>query len=256
MKAKTLKAMSDHALAEYPRESCGLVLRQGTKEKYWPCLNSAASPSQHFSISPEEYAQAEDAGEVVAVVHSHPDVSVMPSEGDLASCEATGLEWVIVRVDLDIMTNQVSVIETYSWRPNGWQAPLVGRSFHYGTLDCWSLVRDWYREELGEELCDFHRGHDNWWNDMDSDFSPYESQANYDKAGLEKVTDGTLLRGDMIFMQVRSRAGKPNHVGVLVDDQHGIMLHHLYGALSDRVIYGGYWQETTRFVLRKKKAPK
>jgi hypothetical protein len=30
------------------------------------------------------------------------------------------------------------------------------------------------------------------------------------------------------------------------------MLHHLYGRLSERVVYGGHWQEITRAVLRHK----
>ncbi|MEG1734013.1 MAG: phage tail protein, partial [Comamonas sp.] len=30
------------------------------------------------------------------------------------------------------------------------------------------------------------------------------------------------------------------------------MLQHLYGRLSERVVYGGYWQECTRAVVRHK----
>ena len=28
------------------------------------------------------------------------------------------------------------------------------------------------------------------------------------------------------------------------------MLHHLYGRDSERVVYGGFWRESTRAVLR------
>lgn len=52
--------------------------------------------------------------------------------------------------------------------------------------------------------------------------------------------------GDVIVMQVR--APVPNHAGVYIGD--GLMLHHLYNRLSSRDVYGGYWQECTRIVLR------
>jgi len=50
----------------------------------------------------------------------------------------------------------------------------------------------------------------------------------------------------VIVMQVR--APVPNHAGVYIGD--GLMLHHLYNRLSSRDVYGGYWQECTRIVLR------
>jgi hypothetical protein len=40
----------------------------------------------------------------------------------------------------------------------------------------------------------------------------------------------------MVIMQVQ--ADKWNHAGILLE---GNMLHHLYGHLSKRVPYGGYW---------------
>jgi len=53
-------------------------------------------------------------------------------------------------------------------------------------------------------------------------------------------------------MQVQSKNGVPNHAGVYLGD--GIMLHHLYGRLSSRDVYGGYWREVTRLTLRHESA--
>lgn len=39
-----------------------------------------------------------------------------------------------------------------------------------------------------------------------------------------------------------------NHAGILLGD--GMMLPHLYGKLSQRIPYGGYWQERTMKVIR------
>lgn len=49
-------------------------------------------------------------------------------------------------------------------------------------------------------------------------------------------------------MQVQ--ADKWNHAGILLEGN--MLLHHLYGHLSQRVPYGGYWQERTMKVLRYK----
>jgi len=39
---------------------------------------------------------------------------------------------------------------------------LVGREWSHGVLDCYALVRDWFRAERGVELPNFVR-FDDWW---------------------------------------------------------------------------------------------
>lgn len=249
---KMFREAEAHAIAEYPRESCGLVVDAKGGLRYHACENTATSPSQHFRIRGEDWIAASKLGKVVGVVHSHPDGAAKPSEGDLAACEATAVPWHILAVHAD-ENREIAVVDRYSWQPDGFKAPLVGRSFHYGVLDCWTLARDWYREERGIDMPDVDHGPDDWWEDTESDFSPYEDESNYEKCGLVRLPLGTDLKeGDLIVMQVRSKSSKPNHVGILIDAERGIMLHHLYHALSERTVYGGYWREVTRFILRRK----
>ncbi|HHA1867366.1 TPA: terminase family protein [Enterobacter hormaechei subsp. xiangfangensis] len=58
--------------------------------------------------------------------------------------------------------------------------------------------------------------------------------------------DGPPKPGDMVIMQVQ--ADKWNHAGILLEGN--MLLHHLYGHLSQRVPYGGYWQERTMKIVR------
>lgn len=239
MTPETMASVHAHALEEYPREACGLVVIVKGRERYWPCRNIASTPSDHFTLEAEDYAVAEDAGEVVMVVHSHPDVAERPSEGDRVACEASGLPWLIISVmPGPVVAGQAQIA------PSGFQAPLVGRTFQHGILDCWSLCRDWYAQEMGVMLPNPRRL-DNWWDDGHSDlYGSDELRA----AGFVPVTIDDIRRGDLILMQIRSRNLVPNHAGIYLGD--GLMLHHMHGRLSSRDVFGGYWLENLRAVMR------
>ena len=42
------------------------------KERYFPCRNLSMTDHQCFIIDPEDYVKADNTGEIVGVVHSHP----------------------------------------------------------------------------------------------------------------------------------------------------------------------------------------
>lgn len=50
--------MRQHAEAQYPEEACGLLIRTDNGRVYWPCLNAAASASEHFVISRNAWCEA------------------------------------------------------------------------------------------------------------------------------------------------------------------------------------------------------
>lgn len=87
----------EHAMNALPREACGLVVAANGCEVYWPCRNLAVDRDE-FLLHPEDYAAADLAGEILAIVHSHPYAPPMPSEFDLAACAASGLPWHVVSV--------------------------------------------------------------------------------------------------------------------------------------------------------------
>ncbi|MDP5467004.1 C40 family peptidase, partial [Pseudomonas aeruginosa] len=142
-----LSAVQKHAAAEYPRECCGLIIRSGRSQRYVPCENTAADAGEEFRIAPEAYAEAEDQGEIVAVVHSHPDATSRPSAADVAMCNASGLTWHI----LSWPEGDLRTIEPVD------QVPLLGRAFVHGVQDCWQVCADWYQREWGIEFPHFER---------------------------------------------------------------------------------------------------
>lgn len=255
MRAAIKRAIEAHALADYPREACGLIVAMGDKQRYVACRN-AAEDDQDFHLPAEDYAKAEDIGQVIAVVHSHVDRDAQPSESDLVSCEATGLPWHIVSVGQDAGDSAPTVRGWHSFEPTGYQAPLVGRTFHHGSLDCYGVIRDFYQRELGIFLPDFERP-DDWWAKPELGELYLD---NLEVAGFVQVSDGPKY-GDMILMQYRS--DRTNHGGVYLGDAvlktqpdlspiPNAMLHHAMPRLSERVAYGGFWADITRMIVRHK----
>lgn len=91
---KQLKAdIISHALDCYPAECCGVIVN----DNYLPCTNTATGNEQ-FILCPKDFAKAESIGEIQAVVHSHPDGGVLPSDLDKLQIELHGVPWVIVAV--------------------------------------------------------------------------------------------------------------------------------------------------------------
>lgn len=244
-----------HADQSFPNECCGVVIKnqQGVRE-YIPCRNEAKTKSEHFVMNSEDYCAAEDQGEIIAIVHSHPNASASPSMADKVNCEANGIPWLILS----------SPNVGHEWiTPNqAFTAPLLGREFNHGTLDCWALCRDFYLREWGLDLPNYERS-DLWWENGDNP-SLYEQL--YKEAGFYKVPKTELQYGDMLVMQI-GRAVHPNHAAIYLGDNpyfeseetpkvigNTLFIHHMYGRMSERLVYGNTWLDRTIFVLRHKEA--
>jgi len=87
----------NHALEVYPEECCGLLLDVDGVETYWKCKNiSGTYKEKSFVIDPLDYADGEDQGEVLAIVHSHPDGELIFSHADRMACKYLDLPFYLV----------------------------------------------------------------------------------------------------------------------------------------------------------------
>lgn len=235
-----------HALRDYPREACGLVVIAKGRQRYRPCPNTDGDGRQGFRIAAEDWAAAEDAGEIIAVVHSHPDAPARPSEHDRVVCETLGLPWYIVSVrGLDDGSQHEWefpwVAEWGSIAPSGYAAPLVGRQYSWGVLDCYSLIRDWYQRERGITLPDFDREFEFWKRGLNT-YVDNIAAAGFRPLGAHE----DWAAGDVFLCRMRSDV--PNHGGLYIGD--GMVLHHMMGRLSSRDVWGGYLADTCTHRLR------
>jgi proteasome lid subunit RPN8/RPN11 len=223
--------MLKHVFEEAPKEACGLVV-QG---QYWPCKNIHPEPEKYFTICPKDYIKASNKGDIEAFFHSHTSGFNKFSTSDVATCKATNTPWVMYCTDTD---------DWHYADPTG-NAPYIGRQWHYGIHDCYSLLKDFLFREFDIELDDFPRGEEQEWSSPAWDMF----EQNFASQGFRQCTSSPQ-RGDMILMQLQ--AARPNHVGVMADEQTGVFYHHLLDRLSEANVYGGYWKKATCKILRHK----
>lgn len=218
----------EHLLDCYPEEGCGILLNKRGKVVWIPCKNEAEDKLNNFKIPAEDYIKATLQGDIYAIVHSHPDSDKGPSENDIASSNFLGVPYIVFTLP---------EIQKFTHNPIKKSNPLLGRTYDFGTNDCYSLVRDYYREKLNIELSAINF-EDNWWNKGLNYFDDL-----YEAFGWYEVE--TPQEHDMIIFSVLSNI--PNHCGVYLGE--GLFLHHAENRLSCREsIYSGWSKHITRYI--------
>jgi len=225
--------MIEDAKVNYPAEICGVIVNGGNKAKYFKCKNIAPNPEDEFVIDPMDYIRASQQGDIIAIVHSHPD-NTRISNADREGCNKSGIPWTIVDATSGTYTNYYP--EKYVNRP------FIGRPFIHGILDCYALVKDYYKKELNIELEEYYRP-EAWWEDRETNL--YLDNAF--SAGFIKIESKDLRKGDIVLMKLRSPR-HPNHAAIYMGD--GTIMHHVAGRLSKVDPYGGYWLSATHSLWR------
>ena len=216
-----------HAKEQDPRESVGVLIVIKGKEQYYPCNNLSTYSQQCFILDPEDYVKADALGEITAIVHSHPVTPPSPSQADKVSCEQSGLKWHIVNPKT----------ETWGYcEPTGYKPPLIGRQWVWGVTDCWSLVRDYYKEQHNIELLDYQRP------TTPQDFLDNPLFEQYaERTGFRQLNkDEKLQKGDVLLMSILHPT--LNHVAIFLGDD---ILHHLADRLSTREPYNEWLLKCT-----------
>jgi len=234
-----LTFIQEEGARQYPNEACGLVVRVGKKSIPVACKNVAENPRMHFVMDVVDYAKASDIGEVIGVWHTHVEIPPKPSDADKMGCENSDMPWYIVSVfkaEEGFAFSDMEVVE-----PSGFELDYLERPYAFGALDCWSLVRDFYRREFNIKLGDYPRI-EKFWAEGYNFFGE-----NWKNEGFRQLTDGEEPRtGDLFLIQTDGKF--PNHIAIYLGNE--IILHHCHGRLSRRDIYGGYWQKHTTHHLR------
>jgi proteasome lid subunit RPN8/RPN11 len=223
-----------HAFDCLPAEACGLLAVIKGKETYWPCKNLGDSSFEFFIIDPDDWAECEDTGEIIGVIHSHPIGSAQASETDKAACEHIGFPYYIYSV------------EQKNWsqlEPLGWETPsLIGRSFIWGKHDCWSIISDWYLETKNIKLMKWKRP---------KTLKEFTKNPEFEEAlplggFVKQKTFNDIKEGDVLLFE--SVTGNLDHVAVYIGDN--MILNHCIKTLSCRELFDLRYQQALRGVYR------
>ena len=222
-----------HAEECMPKESCGLLAIIKGGKTYWPCKNIAESGFEYFVIDPDDWAECEDTGEIIGVVHSHPKDPAIPSDNDKASCEHLDLPWYIYSP----LTK-----DWVSFEPSGWKPPsLLGRTFVFGLYDCWSLITDWYKKNKNVNIPYTQRP-----KTLKQFMKNPLFEETLPSLGFKEINKDNIEKGDVLLM--KSSRNVLGHAALYIGDQ--TILHHAIGKLSCREQFDLHFQNATKKVYR------
>ena len=220
---KVLKAFEAHTLKEYPNEACGLQV----SGEYVPCKNIHETPLTSFRIDPKDIIAAEATGTIEAVLHSHPynplDKGVFanyadpkwPSVADQIQFNAGKEPWVIVSTDGTGISEPVIMDDNDP-------APLLEREFIWAVQDCYSLMRDYYKERCNITLPNYPREW-NWWGKGEDQF-----MERFAEEGFKRITYEQADINDICIFKNDSNVA--NHCGII--SGHNELMQQGVGSLS------------------------
>ena len=118
MDGKLHNEIISYSKSKEPQESCGFVVLVGSEKVFIPCENASEDKENHFEISPEDYIAASEKGEVLALVHSHPQGEPKLSQADLQTQLYSQLDFWLV------YDEQIHIFPKIPF--------LIGRDFKHG----------------------------------------------------------------------------------------------------------------------------
>lgn len=197
-----------HALEDYPREACGLVV----DGRYIRVPNISRDPVNQFILDPRVYGMYD--GHIQAVFHSHPDGDECPTEADMRSQMTAGVPWIIAP------TKGRNVGEIFEFGIRDPERSLIGRKFRHGVDDCYSLMRDGYKHYLNIDLAEFPRSW-GWWRLKDYDMY----SQNFASQGFRILeANESPQKYDALLVALGSAFHKANHAILYLGNGEG--LHH------------------------------
>lgn len=167
------------------------------------CSNESQDKKHYFSINPIDYKLASQMGRIKAVFHSHVNDNPDFSPFDYQQSTGHNLEFWLYDIKTDSFKTLQPTKHKYS--------KYIGKEFIEGQMDCFSLVRDFYKHELGIDI-------PNFFSDRAKNFKQIQIEAktnNYflDLARQAYFTQVTHLENfDILFFSFDNRI----HMGIFL----------------------------------------
>lgn len=119
----------------------------------------------------------------------------------------------------------------------------IGKKFNYGKVDCYSLIREFYKDEFGLELTDYARP-DYWWNNGGNLYMD-----NFRNEGFRLLGDNEELQyGDVLLIALGCSVA--SHGAIYIGNN--LILQHCQNHISSIDRYMGVFKDRTLAKVRHK----
>lgn len=200
------------------------------------CKNVSNNPKHHFLVSQDDYETARKTGKIVGFWHSHALPSDGESLGDVAISEKLNINAIVYKIPED---------EFIEYEPVGLEIPYEGRGYFPGVLDCGELCVDYYKRELNVEIrCSKEMTKLRCFG---PDFLGNKEglKISLETQGFQTVNN--LKEHDLILIKP-DNSQIATHIMIYLGKNK--ILHHPLDDLSEISIYGRYWKERTKYIMR------
>lgn len=234
MLSNTLKSqIKDYSKHLIPNEGCGLLI--DVAEKYltfFPCKNTSEEPTKHFLLDQRDYLKASKCGSVKALVHSQPHSDF----SELDKLNSAGHN--IYSIVYCWLNDEFFCLDPRNLELNKY----VGKEFCIGKSDCFSLIREYYKNELNIEIFDYPRK-DGWYQE-----NPKIIRQQYQTQGFIAIDIADIKKNDVIMFAFTS--AEPMHFALYLGGNQ--ILHHERNLLSNIEFLSESYKKKIIMVVRHK----
>lgn len=208
-------------------ESCGLIYQINNKIKVYPCKNLSSDPRKNFLIDPYDYELCNTKGKIIACYHSHHKEGSFSYE-DIKQSYKNNLSYLLYNIKKDCF---------YYFDPIKYSnyKKYIGLDFSFGHRDCFSLVLDFYRNELNINIYDPASNRELKYNPPINnlicdrvDFKKWIEDSDLISLETDNIKDFKVY--DMLVFD-GFRTGEPTHFGLFLEND--MLLHHKYNQKSE-----------------------
>jgi proteasome lid subunit RPN8/RPN11 len=209
-----LFAAIKHSRRNSEAETCGLFLYKENYSDYeFRSLENEFQFDPHFfSIKNKDFYPHLFSNNIICLFHSHPHCSEHLSDLDIEVSRSLGLPSLVY----SLQTKEFNLYYPESYKPR----PLIGRVFIPFFQDCVIFVKDYYKLELGIDLCAFI----SCW--ARKKHNPNKALLSVINEHFNEVNNSTLLKGDLLVFHPQDT--RLFHLAVY-HENHKIFHHPLSG---------------------------
>lgn len=215
-----------HSIQNINEESCGLVFQKDDILYYLGAKNIAENRKNNFAIDPYAYLHAATTGKVIACFHSHIKNTSF-SWSDINNSFKLNLPYYLYNIKQDSMS-YFSPSECKNYKK------YLYLKFDYGKNDCFSLIRNFYKNELDIEMSDPAQDRATkyippenclvWSREKYKEWANENSLVDMDANNISQLKKYDILVFDGF------NKGEPSHGMIYIGNE--LVLHHPFNDIS------------------------